>query len=97
MLGELSGRIAWLHLRATRTIGPKHFLEVDHADPQADVDLVEIVKTVADMKLEVPFRSDHGLDMFYETDLGMRGYPAIGRYAGNQYLLGLWRGFTHTR
>jgi mannonate dehydratase len=94
MLRELWSRVVWLHLRATRTVGPKHFIEVDHADPDADVDLVNIVRAVADLKLDVPFRSDHGLDMFYETDLGMRGYPAIGRYAGNQYLLGLWRGFT---
>lgn len=92
MLRDLKDRIVWLHLRATRTLGEKRFIEVDHADADADVDLVEIVKTVAELKMEVPFRSDHGLDMFHETDLGMRGYPAIGRYAGNQYLLGLWRG-----
>lgn len=94
MLRELKGRVVWLHLRATRTLGEKHFIEVDHADADADVDLVEVVKTVAGLKLDVPFRSDHGLDLMYETDLRMEGYPAISRYAGNQYLLGLWRGFT---
>jgi mannonate dehydratase len=94
-LRDLSGRVVWLHLRATRTLGPQHFIEVDHADPHADVDLVEIVRSIAELGMNLPFRSDHGLDLFYETDLEMRGYPAIGRYAGNQYLLGLWRGFTH--
>lgn len=92
MLRELRDRVIWLHLRATRTLGEKRFIEVDHADPNADVDLVDVVRTIAELRMNVSFRSDHGLDMLHETDAGMRGYPAIGRYAGNQYLIGLWRG-----
>ncbi len=92
MLRELKDRVVWLHLRATRTLGEKKFIEVDHADVDADVDLIDIVKTVSELGLHLPFRADHGLDLMYETDLEMRGYPAIGRYAGNQYLVGVWRG-----
>lgn len=97
MLRELAPRITWFHLRATRTLGPKQFIEVDHADADADVDLVDVMTAIAELELDVPFRSDHGLDLFYETQMEMRGYPAIGRYAGNQYLLGLHRGMMHTK
>ncbi|GAB4456446.1 MAG: mannonate dehydratase [Armatimonadaceae bacterium] len=91
MLREFKDNIAWLHLRAVKTTGPKRFHEADHADLDANVDLLTVMQTVVELGWDGIFRSDHGLDMLYETEMEMRGYPAIDRYAANKMLWAYWR------
>lgn len=91
MIAEFKSRVAWLHLRATKTTGPQKFHEADHADPDADVDLLKVMRTLVNVGWDGTFRSDHGLDLLHETHSGMRGYPAIDRYAANKLLWGYWR------
>lgn len=94
MLRELKDGIAWLHLRVTKTVGERHFVEADHADPEADWDLLEVMKTLVEIGWDGIYRSDHGLDVLYETEREMRGYPAIDRYAANKMLWAYWRALT---
>ena len=86
MLREFRDAIAWTHLRTVKTTGPKCFHEADHADPEANVDLLEVVRTLKEIGFSGVFRSDHGLDVLHETDAETRGYPAIDRYAANKML-----------
>jgi len=94
MLREFRDSIAWLHLRVTKTTGEKAFHEADHADPDADWDLLEILKTLRDIGWDGIYRSDHGLDVLQETDARTMGYPAIDRYVANKMLWGMWQGLT---
>lgn len=86
MIREFKDAIAWAHLRAVKTTGEKCFHEADHADPTANVDLLEIVRTLLDCGWDGVYRSDHGLDVLQESDSGTHGYPAIDRYAANKML-----------
>lgn len=86
LLREFSDSIAWAHLRAVRTTGEKRFHEADHADPDANVDLLAVVRALIGVGFNGVFRSDHGLDVLHETEQGTRGYPAIDRYAANKML-----------
>lgn len=94
MLREFKDSITWLHLRTVTTTGEKQFHEADHADPDANWDLLDIMKLLVELGWDGIFRSDHGLDVFYESDLEMRGYPAIDRYAANKMLWAYWRALT---
>ena len=94
MIKEFKDSLAWMHLRTVKTTGEKQFHEADHADPDANVDLLEVVKTLLKVGFDGVFRSDHGLDIFYETDLEMRGYPAIDRYVANKMLWAYARALT---
>ncbi len=88
MIREFSESIAWMHIRTVKTTGPKRFHEADHADPEANVDLLAVVQTLLKVGWDGVFRSDHGLDMLYETETGTNGYPAIDRYVANKLLWG---------
>jgi mannonate dehydratase len=92
MLGEFKDSIAWCHLRVTKTTGAQQFHEADHADEAADVNLFEVIRTLKEIGFDGIFRSDHGLDLLHETDLEMRGYPAIDRYVANKMIWAYWRG-----
>jgi mannonate dehydratase len=96
MLQEFKEHIAWLHLRTVKTTGPKQFHEADHADPEANVDLLTVMKTLVAIGWDGIFRSDHGLDLLQETELETRGYPAIDRYAANKMLWAYHRALTTT-
>jgi mannonate dehydratase len=92
MLREFKDAIAWCHLRVTKTTGPKRFHEADHAAEDADIDLFSVIRTLGEIGFDGIFRSDHGLDVLYETDLEMRGYPAIDRYVANKMIWAYSRG-----
>lgn len=92
MLREFKERITWLHLRTVKTTGEKTFHEADHADEGANVSLFKVVQTLVELGWEGTFRSDHGLDLLNETELEMRGYPAIDRYVANKMIWAYWRG-----
>ena len=94
MLREFHNAIAWMHIRTVRTTGDKQFHEADHADLDATVDVLAVVKTLIAVGFDGIYRSDHGLDIFYETDAGMRGYPAIDRYAANKMIWAYARALT---
>ncbi len=93
-LREFKDSIAWLHLRVTKTTGDQVFHEADHADPDADWDLLELLKTIRDIGWDGIYRSDHGLDLLQETDSRTMGYPAIDRYVANKMIWGMWQGLT---
>ena len=57
-----------------------------------DVDLFQVIRTLKSVGFDGIFRSDHGLDILHETDLGMRGYPAIDRYVANKMIWAYERG-----
>jgi mannonate dehydratase len=90
MLREFADSIAWLHLRTVKTTGEKCFHEADHADPTANVNLLDVMRTVVEIGWDGIFRSDHGLDILQETESETRGYPAIDRYAANKMLWAYW-------
>ncbi len=94
MIREFADRIAWMHIRSVKTTGHKQFHEADHADPEANVDLLGVMQTLMEIGWDGVFRSDHGLDLFFETNLGTHGYPAIDRYAANKLLWGYWQALT---
>lgn len=95
MIGTFAENIAWCHLRVTKTTGDRQFHEADHADPMADWDLLDIMKALITSGFDGIFRSDHGLDILHETELEMRGYPAIDRYAANKMLWAYHRALTN--
>lgn len=97
MIREFKDSIAWAHLRAVKTTGEKCFHEADHAAPDANFDLLEVVRTLVDVGWDGVFRSDHGLDLFYESDSVTNGYPAIDRYAANKMLWAYQRALTTRR
>ena len=92
MIEEFAESIAWCHLRVTKTTGPKQFHEADHAIEDGDIDLFEVIRTLKKVGFDGVFRSDHGLDLLHETDLEMRGYPAIDRYVANKMIWAYERG-----
>jgi mannonate dehydratase len=94
MIEEFKDSLAWMHLRTVTTTGEKQFHEADHADPNANVDMLDVMRKLVKIGFEGIFRSDHGLDIFYETDLEMRGYPAIDRYVANKMLWAYARALT---
>jgi mannonate dehydratase len=95
MIELFAPHIAWCHLRVTKTTGYRSFHEADHADPSADWDILVIMKALIRAGFDGIFRSDHGLDILYETDAGTRGYPAIDRYVANKLLWGYHRALTN--
>lgn len=95
MIASFANNIAWCHLRVTKTTGDRVFHEADHADLAADWDLLDIMKALIKAGFDGIFRSDHGLDILHETDLEMRGYPAIDRYAANKMLWAYHRALTN--
>ena len=94
LIRDFHQAIAWAHLRTVKTTGPKRFHEADHADPDANLDLLEVVRALADSGFDGVFRSDHGLDVLFETEMGTFGYPAIDRYAANKMLWAYARALT---
>lgn len=94
LLREFHDAVAWAHLRAVKTTGEKRFHETDHAAPDANVDLLAVVRALVELGFDGVFRSDHGLNILYETEMEMRGYPAIDRYAANKMLWGYARALT---
>lgn len=86
MIREFHGAFAWAHLRCVKTTGARCFHEADHADPAANFDLLDVVRTLSDCGWNGVFRSDHGLEVLQESDSGTHGYPAIDRYAANKML-----------
>ncbi|MFI5337048.1 MAG: mannonate dehydratase [Opitutales bacterium] len=86
MIREFKDSLAWMHLRTVKTTGEKCFHEADHADLTANVDLLAVMRTLLAVGWDGVFRSDHGLDLLYESDIVTNGYPAIDRYAANKML-----------
>lgn len=92
MLREFHKETVWLHLRTVKSTADHDFHEADHADESANVSLFDVIKTLVELRWEGIFRSDHGLDILHESELEMRGYPAIDRYVANKMIWAYWRG-----
>lgn len=95
IIEELSDRIYFAHLRATkREADPRSFHEDAHLE--GDIDMVAIVRALRQLERRtgtaLPMRPDHGHRLL--SDLKTRstpGYPAIGRLRGLAELRGVAR------
>lgn len=82
------GRVACLHLRNVRHLGPHHFREASHLSSDGDLDMFEVVRAVYDTCPDAYVRPDHGRMIWGET--GRPGYGLYDRALGATYLNGLW-------
>jgi len=101
MVRRLGDRIHFVHLRNVDredNTAPGSFHESGHI--AGSLDMVAIVAALLDEEArrraegradaEIPFRPDHGLDMFEDqTRGGQPGYPLIGRMVGLSELRGI--------
>ena len=92
MIRQFGERIYFAHCRNIRHIGDKQFHEVAHPPAYGDVDMVEVMRALADIGFAGPLRPDHGRMIWGET--GIPGYGLYDRALGANYLLGLWDGLT---
>lgn len=87
-------RIACLHIRNVKHLGPRHFREASHLSSDGDLDLYEIVKAMYDTCPDVYVRPDHGRMIWDES--GRPGYGLYDRALGATYLNGLWEAIQKT-
>ncbi len=95
MITELGDHIHFIHLRAVKREGDRHFHEAAHLD--GAVDMYEVMEAFTKVqqrrKVSIPMRPDHGHKIL--DDLPKRvnpGYSAIGRLKGLAELRGLEEG-----
>ena len=97
MIREFKDSLAWMHLRTVKTTAEKCFHEADHADLTANVDLLAVMRTLLALGWDGVFRSDHGLDLLFESDIITNGYPVIDRYVANKMLWAYQHALRHPR
>ncbi|KRW92919.1 mannonate dehydratase [Alicyclobacillus tengchongensis] len=86
-LGEAK-RVHFVHLRNVRKVGPRSFYESGHLSADGSIDMLGLVRVLAEMKYAGPVRPDHGRMIWGET--GNPGYGLYDRALGLAYLNGLW-------
>ncbi len=87
---RFSDRIYFVHARNVLHTGDKVFHEVAHPQQYGDVDLVEVLKALVEVRFAGPLRPDHGRMIWGEK--GIPGYGLYDRALGANYLLGVWDG-----
>ncbi len=81
-------RVACMHIRNIKHLGPRRFRESSHLSADGDLDMFAIVKAVHDTCPDVYVRPDHGRMIWDEQ--GRPGYGLYDRALGAAYLNGLW-------
>lgn len=83
------GRIHFMHIRNVKILDDGSFEESAHSSNYGSLDVVGIVKALADNKYEGYVRPDHGRMIWGET--GRPGYGLYDRAIGASYLNGIWQ------
>ncbi len=81
-------RIAAVHVRNVKFLGPRRFRESAHLSKDGSFDMYEIMRAVHEACPDVWIRPDHGRMIWDEK--GRPGYGLFDRALGAEYLLGLW-------
>ena len=87
-----AGRIHFAHCRNVRRTGNRSFNESPHPTEFGDVNMFEVLRSLAETGFNGPMRPDHGRMIWGET--GRPGYGLYDRALGATYLYGLWEGLT---
>lgn len=82
------GRIACMHVRNVKHLGPRRFREASHLSAEGDLDMFAIMKAIHDTCPQIYIRPDHGRMIWDEV--GRPGYGLYDRALGAAYLNGLW-------
>ena len=85
--GEM-GRIHFAHCRNIKRTGLRSFHEVAHPSEFGDVNVLEVLRALAESGFDGPMRPDHGRMLWGET--GRPGYGLYDRALGATYLYGMW-------
>jgi mannonate dehydratase len=88
-LSEL-GRLHFAHCRNVKRTGPRRFQETSHPSACGDVDMLAVLRALAEAGFAGPMRPDHGRMIWGEQ--GRPGYGLFDRALGAMYLQGLWEG-----
>ena len=86
------GRIHFAHCRNIKRTGPHSFHEVAHPSAFGDVNMLVILRALAENDFDGPMRPDHGRMVWGET--GRPGYGLYDRALGATYLNGMWEALT---
>lgn len=89
--GEM-GRIHFAHCRNIKRTGRRSFHEVAHPSEFGDVNMLEVLRALAESGFDGPMRPDHGRMIWGET--GRPGYGLYDRALGATYLHGMWEALT---
>ncbi len=82
------GRIHFMHIRNIKYVNEIDFMEVSHFSQSGDLDIVAIMKALADNNFDGYIRPDHGRMIWGET--GKPGYGLYDRALGATYMNGIW-------
>jgi mannonate dehydratase len=86
------GRIHFAHCRNVRRTGERSFNEVAHPTEYGDVDMLGVLRVLAESGFDGPMRPDHGRMIWGEH--GRPGYGLYDRALGATYLYGMWEALT---
>ncbi len=81
-------RVACLHIRNVKHLGPRKFRESSHLSSDGDLDMYEIVRAAYETCPDAYIRPDHGRMIWDEK--ARPGYGLYDRALGVAYLNGLW-------
>ena len=90
-----AGRIHFAHCRNVRRTGRRSFNESPHPTEFGDVNMLEVLRALAETGFDGPMRPDHGRMIWGET--GRPGYGLYDRALGATYLYGLWEAISSRR
>jgi len=82
------GRIHFAHCRNVRRTGVRAFSESPHPTEYGNVNMLEVLRALAETGFDGPMRPDHGRMIWGET--GRPGYGLYDRALGATYLYGMW-------
>jgi mannonate dehydratase len=84
------GRIHFAHCRNVQRTGERRFHETPHPTRFGSVDMLGVLRALAETGFRGPMRPDHGRMIWGER--GRPGYGLYDRALGAMYLQGVWEG-----
>ncbi|WP_438444058.1 mannonate dehydratase [Gorillibacterium sp. sgz5001074] len=88
------GRIHFMHVRNVKILEDGSFEESAHFSPCGSLDIVKVLKPLAENGFDGYLRPDHGRMIWGET--GRAGYGLFDRALGASYLTGIWETLVKT-